>query len=357
MKMARKATIRFILSVAVVALSTVALSTFFICTASAADLPKVHWRIQSAFPPGDHESDIAIPERIKYIEEKTGGKFTLKRYFAGEIMPPEEMLRGTGKGLAEMSEGAGMYWSGIEKSLDLTFGLPGTGRGPVGDVWAFQNGSEWSIMLQKIFAKHGNQYLGWHDYGPFPVFCSRVPIRKYADWKGKKIRTAGASAELLKAMGAAAVYIPGGEIAQALTTGVIDVATWTAEGIKDMGFGSVMDYLILPPFIEHAGGVLFANKKAWDALPDEYKQVVKESEIVAHRSAIKFWDAYMIDNVKLATGVGKGPRGYEVIRLPEKDVAEIHKMAETTIWNSWAKNSADCAKAVEILKDWYSSGR
>lgn len=352
MKMVGKAARVLILGVMVVALSA-----FWMGMASAADLPKVHWRVQVAFPPGDHEADIAVPERIKYIEEKTGGKFTLKRYYAGEIMPPEEILRGTGKGLAEMSEGAGQYWSGLEKVLDLTFGLPGSGRGPVGDVWAFQNGSAWSIMLSKIFAKHGCEYLGWHDYGPFPVFCSRVPIRSVADFKGKKIRTSGAAAKLLEAMGASTVYIPGGEIAQALTTGVIDVATWTAEGVKDMGFGSVMDYLILPPFIEHAGGVLFANKKAWDALPDEYKRIVKESEIVAHLSAVKFWDAYMIDNIKLATGVGKGPRGYEVIRLPQKEVDKIYDMAEKTIWSDWAKNSADCAKAVEILKDWYSSGR
>jgi len=352
MKMAGKVTRGLILGVVVVALSA-----FWVGTASAADLPKVHWRVQVAFPPGDHEADIAVPERIKYIEEKTGGKFTLKRYYAGEIMPPEEILRGTGKGLAEMAEGAANYWSGIEKVLELSQGLPGTNRNPIEDAWAFQNNSKWSSMVSKIFAKHGCHYIGWHDYGPFPIFASRVPIRKLADWKGKKVRVSGSSAKLLEAMGASPVYIPGGEIAQALTTGVIDVASWTAEGIQDMGFGSVMDYLILPPFIEHTGGALFANQKAWDALPDEYKRIVQEAQIVAHKSAIKFWEKYMDDNVKLATGVGKGPRAYEVIRLPKQDVDAINKLAEENIWNAWAKNSADCATAIEILKDWYAGRR
>ena len=124
-----------------------------------------------------------------------------------------------------------------------------------------------------------------------------------------------------------------------------------------MGLGAVMDYLILPPFQEHIGGLLFANKKAWDALPDEYKKIVQEAEVVAHKSAVKFWDKYMEDNVKLATGVGKGPYGYEVIRLPKKDVDATNKIAETTLWDKWAKNSPDCAKAIEIVKGWYAGRR
>jgi TRAP-type mannitol/chloroaromatic compound transport system substrate-binding protein len=335
----------------------VALSTLFISTASAADLPTLNWRLQCAFPPGDHEADIAVPERIKYIEEKTGGKFKIKRFYAGEIMPPEEMIRGVGQGLAEMGEGCANYWVGVDKLFDLSFGLPGTNRGPVGDVWAFQNGSEWSFMLSNLFAKHGLQYIGWHDYGPYPIFCSRVPVRKLADWKGKKVRAAGYVSEMLKALGATTVYFPAAELAQSLTTGVVDIACWSAEGIKDMGLGAVMDYLILPPFIEHIGGALFANQKAWDTLPDAYKQVIRDAEVIAHLHAVKFWDKYMEDNVKLATGVGKGPFGYEVIRLPANDVAAMNKLAETTLLAQWAKNSPSCARGIEFVKDWYSSGR
>jgi TRAP-type mannitol/chloroaromatic compound transport system substrate-binding protein len=330
---------------------------FYALPTAAKDLPVVKWRLQCAFPPGDHEADIAIPQRIEYIKKKTNGKFQITRYYAGEIIPPEEMLTGIGAGMAEMGEGAPTYWSGIERALDLSFGLPGTGRAPLGDVWAFQNGSRWSLMVREIFAKHGSEYLGWHDYGPYPIFCSRVPIRKLSDWKGVKVRVSGYSAKLLEALGASTTYIPGAEIAQALTTGAIDVATWTAEGIKDLGFGSVMDYLILPPFIDHGGGVLFANKKAWDALPEEYKQAVREAEIIAHLDAYKFWQKYMRDNINLAEGVGKGPRGYEVIRLPSEDVAKMLKMAEDVVWTEWAKKSDTCAKAIELVKEWYSTYR
>jgi TRAP-type mannitol/chloroaromatic compound transport system substrate-binding protein len=347
--------IRKIAFLLVLSVLLVGLSAFFAPMAQSEDMPKINWRLQCAFPPGDHEADIAIPQRIKYIKEHTGGKFTITRYYAGEIIPPEEMLVGVGAGLAEMGEGAPPYWSGVERALDLNFGLPGTGRKPLGDAWAFQNASKWSMLVSDIFAKHGCHYIGWHDYGPYPIFCSRVPIRKLSDWKGVKVRVSGFSAKLLEAMGASTTYIPGAETAQALTTGTIDVATWTAEGIKDMGFGSVMDYLILPPFIDHCGGVLFANKKAWDSLPEAYKKVVKDSEIIAHLDAYKFWQKYMSDNINLAKGVGKGPRGYEVIRFSDSDVAKMNKLAEEVVWSEWAKKSPDCAKGIEMVKEWYGT--
>ena len=88
-----------------------------------------------------------MPQRLKYIKEKTNGRFTITRFYAGEIIPPEEMITGVGAGLAEMGEGSGPYWAGMERVMDLSFGLPGTGRKPPGDVWAFQNGSKWSQML------------------------------------------------------------------------------------------------------------------------------------------------------------------------------------------------------------------
>ncbi len=352
MKTIKNVTFSVLIVVAAVSLWAVLTST-----AAANDLPKINWRFQSAFPPGDHESEIAIPERIEYIKKRTNGKFTMTRYYAGEIVPPDEMLTGIGAGLAEIGICTGAYWTGIDKVFDLSAGLPGTGRSPIGDWYTFQNKSKWSIMLSELIAKHGCTYLGWHEYGPYPVFCSRVPIRKLSDWKGVKVRVAGYSAKLLQALGASTTYFPGAEIAQALTTGAIDVGTWSAEGIKDMGFGSVMDYLILPPFSEHIGGVMIANAKAWAKLPEEYKQAILEADIIAHMNAYKFWRKTMDDNINKATGAGKGPYGYEVIRLPDSDVDKINKIAEDVVWEQWGKESPNCEKALKILKEWYSEYR
>jgi len=319
---------------------------------------EVHWRWQCAFPAGDHEADVSVPWRIEWIEEQSGGKFTIDRFYGGEIIPPDEMLTGIGAGLAEIGEGAANYWSGIEPALDLSFGLPMSGRAPIGDVWAFQNGSRWSELLREIFAENNCRYIGWHDYGSYPVLCSRVPVRTIDDWNGVKVRISGYNAALLESMGASTCYIPGAEIAEALTMGTIDVGTWTSECIKDMGFGEVMDYLIMPPFMEHAGGVIFVNEEAWAELPDEYQELIYQAERMSHLDAYKFWNKYMADNINLATGAGtEGPYGYDVIYMSDEDVAEMSRLAEEVVWAEWAKLSPRCAEAVEILKEWYSTYR
>jgi len=323
--------------------------------AQAKEMPRVHWRFQSAYSPGDYNSEVYSKALIKYVKEHTGGKFTITRFYAGEIMPSKEMLIGIGAGLAEIGEGSGAYWGGVEPALELSLGLPFTNRAPIGDTWAFQNASKWSALVSKIFEENGCHYVGWHDYGPLPLFYSNVPIRKLEDWKGVKVRVSGYKGKLLKELGAATVYIPGKEIAHALSVGTIDVATWTAEAMKDMGFGALIDYFIMPPLMDHAGGILFVNKKAWNKLPEEYKKVIKEAELQLHYDSYLFWRKVMSDNINLAKGVGKGMYGYEVIRLPAKDVAEMKRISEDKIWNGWAKKSPRCAEALKLLKEWYST--
>jgi len=348
MKTVRKNKCLFILSVVLGALLVV-----FACTAFAKDLPKIHWRLQCAYPPGDYAADVGIPAQIEYVKERTGGKFIITRYFGGEIMPTDEILTGVGVGLAEMGEGAASYWSGIEPVLALNYGLPGMGMDPVGDAYAFQNNSKWSLMLSEIYAKHGCEYLGWHAYGPYPIFCSNKPIRKVEDWKGIKIRVTGASADLLQAMGASTVYIPGAEIGQALVTHTIDVGSWTAECIMDLGFGSMMDYLILPAFTENCGGTTIVNKKAWEKLPYEYQKILKESELLFHLTMADHLKKMMNDNINLAEGVGKGPRAYEVIYFSDEEIAKMNHLVRGVVWDGWAKKSPECAKAVDLLKEWY----
>jgi TRAP-type mannitol/chloroaromatic compound transport system substrate-binding protein len=326
-------------------------------TALSEDLPTINWRYQVAYPPGDHDADVAVPALIKYVSEKTNGKFKIKRYYDGEIMSGDQILTGVGSGLAELGEAPGHYWGGIDKVFELAGGLPGSGRGPIGDLYAFQTGSKWTILLSKKLAEHNTTLVGWHEYGPYPLFFSNKPVRRLTDWKGVKIRVSGYSAKLLQAFGASTTYIPGAEIAQALTTGAIDAGTWTAEGINDMGFGSVMDYLILPPFIEHVGGMLIANNDAWAKLPEKYKKVLKEAEIIRHLDGHKYWQKIMEKNIKQATGVGKGPFAYEVIRLPQQDVEKINKMTQSVVWDEWAKESPACAEAIEYLKEWYKNYR
>ena len=320
-------------------------------------LPTITWRWQSAYTPMEWTDKTMIPG-FDWLEEQTDGKFKVEVLYAGDVMPVGDMLHGIGEGLCEFGEGAASYWSGTEPALDLICGIPGTNRAPQGDAWAFQMWSPWSNVVNEIFAENGCHCLGWHTYGPYPMIYSNKPIYNLEDFQGVKIRTAGYGAKLFEALGASTTYIPGAEIYEALMLGTIDVATWSPEGIIDMKFGEVMEYWVLPAFIDHWGGSTIVNKEAWEALPYEYQELLEEVEL-RQGWLNSVWNRhYLIDAEKNATGAGtSGSWGYDVVYLSDEDVAELSRLAEEEIWPEFAKESPRCAEGIEAVKEWYSVHR
>jgi len=320
-------------------------------------LPTVTWRWQSAYTPLEWTDKTMIPA-FDWLEEQTDGKFKVEVLYAGDLMPTEEMLSGIGQGLCEFGEGNTSYWVGTEPALDLVAGIPMTNRGPLGDAWAFQMLGPWSEIATEIFAENGCYYLGWHTYGPYPMIYSTKPIHNLEDFKGLKVRTSGYSAKLFDALGASTCYIPGAEIYEAMMLGTIDVATWTSEGITDMKFGEIMEYWVLPAFMDHMGGVTMINEEAWEALPYEYQELLKGAELRMGWLNSEWQRRYLIEGEENATGAGtSGLWGYDVVYLSDEDVAELSRLASEEVWPEFAKQSPRCAQGIEMVKEWYSVHR
>jgi TRAP-type mannitol/chloroaromatic compound transport system substrate-binding protein len=316
------------------------------CTSNAQTTSKVfNWRWANSLGAGDYDADIAVPEVIKFIEKETKGNVKIKHFYAGDIVPAEETLRACGRGTFEIGNGGLQYFMGTDPFFGVV-STPGLFRASVGDAYAFNTYSEAAELIRSQLAKYGVHSIGWNDYGPYPVFCSKVPVRTIADWKGKKVRVSGMSGKLLQQLGASAVFIPGKEIYQALQLGTIDIATYTAEGVKDMHFEDVMKYLILPSFLDHLGGFTFVNQKAWDSLPSEYQSVFYAAQRLYQRMAQNAWQDYYSYNVD-------PKRRYEVIRLPAKDVAKINQIAIDKVWPEVAAQSPASKQYLDIAKKWY----
>ncbi len=74
-------------------------------------------------------------------------------------------------------------------------------------------------QFEAAYDRQNCHLLGIHTYGPYPALVSNKPIRSLDDFKGLKVRAILATANLLKELGAAPGYIPGGEIYMALKLG------------------------------------------------------------------------------------------------------------------------------------------
>ncbi|MBZ0215057.1 MAG: hypothetical protein K8F25_00760, partial [Fimbriimonadaceae bacterium] len=102
-------------------------------------------------------------------------------------------------------------------------------------------------------------------------------IKSVDDVKGLKVRMPGLGGEIFRMMGATPVSLPPGEIAAGLQSGVLDgtefLGPWSDLA---MGFYKVTPIYHWPGFHEPNGtGEALIAKPAWDALPDDLKNLVE----------------------------------------------------------------------------------
>jgi len=154
------------------------------------------------------------------------------------------------------------------------------------------------------------------------VFYSKVPIRKLDDFKGLKVRYAGIQNKyLLDALGAVPLLIPPSESQDALSKGIVDVATFPHEAAVSYDLGTVTKYAI-EPGIATATFVMAMNPAKYDSLPADLKALIdKSSGPAAAESFGKAWEVAETEgrDKEIAQGV-------QMIMQPPEDVAKMKAM-------------------------------
>lgn len=102
-------------------------------------------------------------------------------------------------------------------------------------------------------------------------------LRTLDDVKGLKVRVWGARDEQVwSRLGVAPQAMPLGEAYMALKTGVVDGVTTGADAFYLTKLYEVLDYAVtVPPERSNCQDIVI-SKKAWEALPDDLKQIVRD---------------------------------------------------------------------------------
>jgi TRAP-type C4-dicarboxylate transport system substrate-binding protein len=306
----------------------------------------IKWRAQSAFARGDFSADL-LPSFAKEVQEKSKGRLVISTHYAGDLVPQDDTLKATTQGIIEMSQACGVFWSGVEPILGFEFGLPFGFKGTLEQVEGLVAKTGLYKLWEEAYARQNCQLLGIHTYGPYPAIASNKPIRKVDDFKGVKIRALLEIADLLKLLGAAPGYVPGGEIYMALKLGTFDAATYSVDAIRGFKWNEVIKYYILPYWCDWYFGDVVINKEAWNKLPDDIKSILKEAMVnfgKANKEIYEKETRIVVDKAK--------ELGYEVITMPDEEVAKIRQVAIEKIWPAYAKKGTDCAKAIEAFKQY-----
>ena len=308
----------------------------------------IKWKMQTHWPASSSSYADSAQVLVKKLKERTNGRLEIELFPADALVPSKELFNAVKRGMIQIVATSSAYPRDQVPLMDVASGLPMNFK----ETWECVYFNKWlgfDDMVQKAFAEHGLYYSADKVY---PTELSlKKPIRKFEDFKGMKLRSSGILQVYLTSLGAAASQLPGSEIYAALSSGVVEGAHWGAvQGSDSMGFYEVNKYHLRPALNVAQTDIWLINQKALDALPADVRDILKAT-LDEH-----FWlrtNQYQyLEEITLAKV--RKEKGVELIQLPDEDVKKM-KAAALVTWDEVAKRSPDCAKAVQMLKDFQAS--
>jgi len=322
--------------------------TLFMAAAAFAQPPAagkvIKWKFQSHWP----AASASFKPLKDYFETKltklTDGRLQITLHPAAALVPTKEIFDSCRKGTIDGATGSGAYWMTIVPLAAVAANCPMTFR----EAWEglyFHFVLGFEDMLKEAHAKFNMLYYTEKIY-PTAMIGKR-PIRKIEDFKGYKIRSSGAIADVLRDLGAAPSLIPGEELYLALQTGVVEGAHWgAAGGALTMKLCEPAKYYIQPNLAMAGTDAVIINKDAFNALPKDLQVTLDLAlkERVWHRT-----HEYIMDEVNALNTM---KRDYKVLvtTLPPEDQKKMMNVAMKQ-WEKPAAKDAAAAKAVSMLKD------
>jgi TRAP-type mannitol/chloroaromatic compound transport system substrate-binding protein len=296
----------------------------------------VKWRIQTAWQAGT----AGYKEFQKFcanVKELSEGKLQFQPFPEKGIVGTFEMFNAVKAGQLDAMHCFSNYWSGFMPVSAFLSSYPlGLDRPDQWETWIYELGG--LQLARKAYRAQNMFYVGpiQHDLN---LIHSKVPIRSFEEFKGKRIRYPGGMiAEVFSYAGVSTVILPGGEVYQALDRGLIDAADYVGPAVNyDLGFGVVAKYIIMgppsTPCLHQPVDLmdLTVNLEKWTALAKHLQEIV----VAATRQ--HSWDQYaFIQKENIAAWDKYKAAGVQIIRLSEDDVQKFRRYA-IPMWFKWAK--------------------
>jgi len=278
------------------------------------------------------------PDTIKWTEA-----------YAGALYDFNNTLEGVGDGLADIGW-VGSLWEPAKQPLqNVAYYSPFV----TGDFRALVDVQNELMAKVPAFAaewtKYNTVFLGAQVADTYHL-VTKFPVKTLADLKGKKLIGAGAIASRLEGTGAITVDAGLPVFYNMLQTGVADGAMILITGVLPFKLQEVAPYITKVDSGAVFSGALAMNKKTWDSLPPQMKEVFRGlgrdyakmcADLVAEREA-KAWET-----------LAKMPN----VHISELPQAERVKWANALpdVTGDWARRNGAAGR--EVLKFFMQEAR
>ena len=256
----------------------------------------------------NHFEAVAVNKMKEYIEEQTGGNFTVELFTGAQIGNDQEVFEGLKLGVADMLPCGTDIIGNFSKDFGL-LSLP----------YLFDNEKQVEAVVEGEFGQSllkelediGYVGLGFGNFGFRHTTNSKHPINSVEDMKGLKIRTMTTPIhlEVFEALGANPTPMAFSELFSALQQGVVDGQENPLMNIYANKLHEVQKYLTLDGHVFTF--VTFVVSKDWyDKLDPSYQQILNDGIKIATeymKESCESEDALALEKMKEA--------GVEVVEL------------------------------------------
>ena len=237
----------------------------------------VRWRYATMWPKSLDAMHGSAENWAKRVGAISGGKFEIRTFAAGEIVPPGSVFNAVQDGTIEAGHVLSSFFFGKDTALGFDAGMPFGLNARQQAAWMYDGGG--LQLMRDVFKKYniiqfpvgnvGVQMGGWY----------RKEIKSVADLKGLKFRIGGIGGAILSKLGAVPQQIPPSDIYTSLEKGTIDAAEWIGPyDDEKLGLQKVAKYYYTPGWWEGSAQVtLLINQKAWEALPKPYQEAIESA--------------------------------------------------------------------------------
>jgi TRAP-type mannitol/chloroaromatic compound transport system substrate-binding protein len=295
--------------------------------AQAKDLPQIRWRCASSFPKSLDTIFGGAEVIAKRVSELTSGKFQIRVFAAGEIVPAFGVVDAIQQNTIECAHTASYYFVGKNKAFAFDTTLPFGLNQRQQNAWIYYGGG--LELVREFFRDFGFISFPAGNTGVQMGGWWRKEIHTVGDLKGVKIRIAGLGGEVMARLGAVPQQIAGGDIYPALERGAIDAAEWIGPyDDEKLGFYKVAPHYYFPGWWEsNSMYSLYVNIKEWEKLPKEYQAAIETASYEANTDMMAKYDFKNLDALErlVKNGVKLHAFSNEMMAASQKAAYELYE--------------------------------
>jgi len=241
----------------------------------AAAQERLRWQIPMSFASTLTALGDTMPWVADQLRLASGGNIDLQIAEPGDVVLALSIFENVSTGAID----AGYSWMGYEIGQvpaaalfgATPFGLEST------DFLAWMNFHGGRELLNETFAPFNVIPIPCGTISPEAAGWFRSEMNSVADFNGLKFRAAGVGGEIMSEFGMSVTMLPGGELYQALETGVLDATEFSLPTVdKQLGFYQVAPYYYLPGWHQPSTNqFLYVNLDVWNGLEDGTKGMIE----------------------------------------------------------------------------------